>query len=651
MGGRAGFWHYARHVLVITWLLLSFTQAGLVPFTIRPAGTELERRSLSQQADLLKPRHQVELPYASDRTVEQQYVAIVATQHRSQPYVLVEEFEDLLSMIECSSKDVNTSTRLSMKFRHREALAMAKGSWSEYKALTFITHHPSCNDDPEERAVYISSSIQFNEQSLMVVVHCRHTTFGPSRDASTSISFKAGMAPEELRKRLHRRSFGGKTRAQKRAVSTHTFSLDGETWAERESMFGLGPFELNCIECRWSGELSAAFDFHIPNTDWKSLLIDGFDPSTMKGLVDVGEMRLQTTRPIEANLNLELIASAGVKFTFPGLYAGIGEPKFGSKMVKKRKKKFFKVSNLPHELQKEPTAYGDRLLKFGDYLILGTYRYGVSLGVEFYGSVQAVLPVTASIPAGQGVTMNFVNPLASSSSLRPVIKLDQPQLGVIDPESRFSVGIGPGLELTLQAFVPFGRRGAAINMVFQTGIEAPKVETRFVGKSGVNEHCKPGSIPNAIQEKSKVGVGLKLEAWFSAEKDGYLIPRTPLHKWDLGGLLHPSWTVDDRCFDLRRLFLPESAPDPGRAEPQQPPPASEPGGRAPKEPLDPEPRQPPPQPAGSKSPPPAAAGTSGGPGPEANKVYKYRIDPSVPNRIQPFWDSNIRKKPPAKKAD
>lgn len=65
MGGRAGFWRYALYVLAAEWLLLAFVQAGLVPFTIRPLGTEIERRSLSGQADLLKPRHEVELPYAS----------------------------------------------------------------------------------------------------------------------------------------------------------------------------------------------------------------------------------------------------------------------------------------------------------------------------------------------------------------------------------------------------------------------------------------------------------------------------------------------------------------------------------------------------------------------------------------------------------
>lgn len=94
----------------------------------------------------------------TDNPLDQQYVAIVTTQHRSRPYILVEEFEDTLSMIECSSNDSNGFTRLAIKFRERNIFAMAKDSWSRYEALTFITHHPSCNDDPEERAVYMSVS-------------------------------------------------------------------------------------------------------------------------------------------------------------------------------------------------------------------------------------------------------------------------------------------------------------------------------------------------------------------------------------------------------------------------------------------------------------------------------------------------------------
>lgn len=69
MGGRASCWHYAIYILVTEWLLLASVQASLVPFTIRPAGREIERRSLSQQADILKPRHEVELPYANSASL------------------------------------------------------------------------------------------------------------------------------------------------------------------------------------------------------------------------------------------------------------------------------------------------------------------------------------------------------------------------------------------------------------------------------------------------------------------------------------------------------------------------------------------------------------------------------------------------------
>lgn len=127
-----------------------------------------------------------------------------------------------------------------------------------------------------------------------------------------------------------------------------------------------------------------------------------------------------------------------------------------------------------------------------------------------------------------------------------------------------------------------------------------------------------------------MGVGLKLEAWFNAEKDGYLIPRTPVHKWDLGGLLHPSWTVDNRCFDLRRLFLPGSHSEPGQA-PREPPDTGN------KEPS---------QSGGTQVP---DAGTSSAPGSEPSKNPVFRIDPSVPIRIQPFG-SEVSKSPAVKKA-
>lgn len=97
-----------------------------------------------------------------------------------------------------------------------------------------------CSDQNMLTGLGRSSSIQFDEHNLMVVIRCHPTIFGPSKEASTSISFRGGIAPEELSKRLRRRHFRGRDKPQKRDISTYTFSLDEEIWAERELLFGLG---------------------------------------------------------------------------------------------------------------------------------------------------------------------------------------------------------------------------------------------------------------------------------------------------------------------------------------------------------------------------------------------------------------------------
>lgn len=134
---------------------------------------------------------------------------------------------------------------------------------------------------------------------------------------------------------------------------------------------------MNCVECRWTGELAAAFNFRIPDTDRMDRLSNEVDANSLRNLVDVTEVRLQNTRPIEANMNLELIASGGIKFTFPGLAAGVKEPKFGSKMVKKKKKRFFKV-NILHvrTTLRWPTAdVHHSSLVIGVFLVLTAMAY------------------------------------------------------------------------------------------------------------------------------------------------------------------------------------------------------------------------------------------------------------------------------------
>ena len=70
----------------------------------------------------------------------------------------------------------------------------------------------------------------------------------------------------------------------------------------------------------------------------------------------------------------------------------------------------------------------------------------------------------------------------------------------------------------------------------------------------VNSHCQAGNIPLALKEKTTVGIGFKLELWGKIAKAGFLVPQTPLRKWNLDGWLHKSWMIRHRCRDVRQLL-------------------------------------------------------------------------------------------------
>ena len=101
----------------------------------------------------------------------------------------------------------------------------------------------------------------------------------------------------------------------------------------------------------------------------------------------------------------------------------------------------------------------------------------------------------------------------------------------------------------------------------------------------MNDRCMAGTIAEAIKERTTIGLGVKLESWFKAQKAGWLVPQAPMHKWDLGPILHPTCLVSHRCLDFQvvRRFLgldarqgrPASSPstkpaDGGQAGPSRP---------------------------------------------------------------------------------
>ena len=78
----------------------------------------------------------------------------------------------------------------------------------------------------------------------------------------------------------------------------------------------------------------------------------------------------------------------------------------------------------------------------------------------------------------------------------------------------------------------------------------------LISSVDVDSHCKAGNIPMALKDKTKVGIGFKVEVWGKIAKAGFLVPQTPLWKWDLDDWLHKSWLIRNRCIDVRHLPTP-----------------------------------------------------------------------------------------------
>ncbi|KAI9812093.1 MAG: hypothetical protein M1826_002968 [Phylliscum demangeonii] len=566
---------YAVHILVGQWLLLVLVHAGLVPYTVRPAGTGPDRPGLAQPHEMLRPRHEVDLHYSTEHPMNRRYVAIVTTGHSARPYVVIEAFEDHLAAISCASAAPTPTVRLALTFRQPEMWAAARDGWQAYDELTFITHHATCNDDFDERALYrygapanatadatadrdrSSTAIDFDEHARTVLITAHPTAFGPASDASHTIAFKGGFAEDELVERLSPRMSPEHQRLQKRDAHSYSFSLD-EAWQEREELLSVLGFKATCVGCWWKGEIGVWFNLELPVARLADLTGPDLTTEQVQSMMTRMEAKVEVQRKVETNMGLELTVPAGMKLTWPGLR--VGTPTIGNKILKKFTKNKWNI---------------------GKFRLQLTYRYGASFSVETAAQVQTLMPVHASIEPGQAVFVNVLHPLASSSSLyaspprpwsrvlrlrvtvasaranvagsKPKMHVGWPEVHFIDPHAKVSVGIGPGVDIELQ--VPMGANGETIlNVVLQIRLQVPKLETVFAEAEGVEESCNPGPIKVAVEEQTTLGVGLEIEAWVMPKREGWVVMRFPVHKFGLGDVLHPEYTLDHRCFDLNHLM-------------------------------------------------------------------------------------------------
>ena len=147
---------------------------------------------------------------------------------------------------------------------------------------------------------------------------------------------------------------------------------------------------------------------------------------------------------------------------------------------------------------------------------------------------------------------------------------------------------------------------------------------------------------------------MKLEAWSNVQREGYLIPRAPLKKWDLGHHLHPNWILDNRCFDASKLLDPKNWPstisgfqDPSTPDVNDGEPAVNENG----EPLQPGSGSAPPPsspPHADPIQPPVVGGAGGDPaspssqdGGDKDPPTDFSIDPLGSDKIQTWGNAGV----------
>lgn len=156
--------------------------------------------------------------------------------HKKYKYVLVEDFEHLLSSITCARTGNGTST-LWILFAEESYLSLAKWHWNTNQPLLFVTHHMGCNE-PDERGVYKCSVDRFDATPRETRFQCSFEVLGDSPHASSAIHIKGSPTDHELRRLLKRRINGPSLskREQHHWHNDTTFDFGSVSWEPKEKL-------------------------------------------------------------------------------------------------------------------------------------------------------------------------------------------------------------------------------------------------------------------------------------------------------------------------------------------------------------------------------------------------------------------------------
>ncbi|KAI9810268.1 MAG: hypothetical protein M1826_003668 [Phylliscum demangeonii] len=573
------------HAIVVS--LVATASCAIVPVTLPEPGPHLlPRDDVSRSTKRLQPSRQVELLYADDAVETSPMLVRVTATHHSRPYVLVESIEDMLSDISCASgpsgaSGGNSSTTLSLKFVDSQLFELASKLWSAPDALTFVTHHHSCNPKLDERAAYRTSSIRFDRNSTTAVIVAHNKDFGYASEANTSLRIQSDEAPKHLARRLRRRSLRKRDESSQTAHSWR-FSMN-EKWAEHEPLLGFpGMVENWCDHCSSSGELLFGMDFDFPVTDigeWPAIakkLARGESVAPL--LFRKAEIFLKVLEPAKMHMNIRTIFHGAVTVRWPGLtFSGTNKPTFGDKIQP--------VKEFP-------------LFTLGGLQFINWNGFGLLFIATVSAAYEGMIRTSNSLEAGQYIRVNLLDRQKSGSTLGYKPKFHH-KVEHVEGALALVIAFGVASDLTILFKLPGGME---FKVYFGFFLDSPSFNVIINSPSGLDEDCQPSSTLKAVQVTSKWGLGLAGYANYAVYVPGWVIPRVDAFPVPARPPLYHYIGEQDHCIVIPALSkqvpwvptpapgpLPQpishnsgssSPPHPARVRPAPSPPAHHPGAGA-----------------------------------------------------------------------
>ncbi|KAI9674847.1 MAG: hypothetical protein M1829_003587 [Trizodia sp. TS-e1964] len=527
------------------------------PVKLHPDEGIIRRRDLYKHHQLLTPQSSVQLLYAEgggDKdhvTSTIPYVINVTATHNSRSYVLVEDFEGMLADISClkDPKD-KRNTLLKLKFQNERLLGYATRHWGNKRDLAFVTHHTTCNEDAE-RGVYVSSSIAFDAQNMLVTIKGRHERLGSSRHASSLMKITGGMPSKHLTKRITRRVANP---LNKRAAGSPSLLYDLDFhWDQRELFYQWGGMRIDCVDCSMTGKIEAAFSYDI-DTDAGDVIrragefvtTAASDAVNCAAKVATGSgcekdlsispqkmvstvikkaiVTISVSETIKGRFGFDIAAAASISVTtsFPpsatfGVSAGDpnmpGSNKQGSaEGAESRESDPNAIEEDSDEPAKsdsnvgatfEPPVGGDSTFEIGDWKFGFSKQMGITLGTILEGYIRLIFPLTVDIPSNQQIVLDPLGD-TSSSTFEPQVDMKQPRVQ-IDANIDIWLAIGPYLKISID------NKALDFKLTTSATLDIPRWDWIAKIVHNVDENCEKGSFVNAWSFKRTLGYGPRFD--------------------------------------------------------------------------------------------------------------------------------------------